>query len=218
MSETVLDSIVIIVMLFFALLGVRRGLIHNLVSVIAWIGGAIAALWGFQPLGEWLFSYISPSWFAYTIAAFGIFIVVFSVVLSIGHGVSEIMRQRSIGILDRGLGLLFGLAQGLVLVVFFYICFLWLTPEDERDWVRQARLFPVVESVHLLLWKGMIAISSVEEIWPDLRFDPSTLPGLSPEQPLDGPEQPDNEEKSGYNKSNRGKIAHFVQVARGQES
>ena len=181
---TFLDGAVTAVIAVFALWGLRRGLTHKLVSVGAWVGATLAALWGFQPLGEWLLQYLSPPWFAHSAAAFAIFVAVLSAMLSLGRKLSSILRHSPIGILDRGLGLLFGMAQGLVLVALACLCYQWwLQARDEPvpNWIAEARLFPVVQSVSVLLHKGALGVSSIEEMWPELRFDPSLLPGLAPE-------------------------------------
>ena len=188
MSANFLDGMVVVVIAIFALSGIRHGFTSKLLSTSAWVGALLAALWGFQPLGEWLLQHLSPPWFTYSIAAFGIFIAVLSAMLSVGYALSAIMRHSSIGILDRGLGLLFGMAQGLVLVAVACLCFQWwLQSRQEQipNWIAEARLFPVVQSVSVLLHKGALEISSIEEIWPELRFDPSLLPGLLPQQASD---------------------------------
>ena len=215
MSLTFVDIIVLIVMAVLALLGLKHGFTRKIVSMLAWVGATIAALWGFQPLGDWLSNYL-PLWFAYATAAFAIFIVVLSGVLSLGYAVSMSLRVSSVGILDRGLGLLFGLAQGLVLVSILYLAFLWYADKDDPPpgWIAQARLLPVVESVSLLLWKGAIAISSVDEIWPELRFDPSVLPSLAPETPVEPDEQ--NTEGSGYDETDRKDIDRLFNSFQGE--
>ena len=188
MSANFLDGMVVVVIAIFALLGMGHGFTRKLISVGAWVGAALVALWSFQPLGEWLLLYLSPPWFTYSVAAFGVFIAVLSAMLSVGYALSAILRRSSIGILDRGLGLLFGMAQGLVLVALACLCFQWwLQARGEQipNWIAEARLFPVVQSVSVLLHKGALAVSSIEEIWPELRFDPALLPGLLPQQASD---------------------------------
>ena len=193
MSVSFLDAVVVVAVAVFAFLGLRHGFVRKLVSVGSWVGATLAALWAFQPLGEWLLQYLSPPWFAYSVAAVGIFVVVLSTLLSLGYTLSAILRRSPVGILDRGLGLLFGMAQGLVLVALACLCYQWwLQARGERtpNWVAEASLFPVVQSVSVLLHKGALGVSSIEEIWPELRFDPSLLPGLAPEQAPDAPALP----------------------------
>lgn len=210
MSASFIDILILIVMGIFAVLGVQRGFTRKIVSVFAWTSAILAALWGFQPLGDWLSSYLAPLWFAHASAAFAIFISVLSAILSVGYGLSIGLRSSSVGILDRGLGLLFGLVQGLVVVSVLYLGIVWLSESDEHpEWLGEARLLPVVQSVSLLLWKGAIAISSVEEIWPNLRFDPSVLPLLTPEEiPVDPAEQ--LLEEGGYDESDRKEIDRLL--------
>ena len=209
MSASFVDIFILIVMGIFAVLGVQRGFTRKVVSVFAWISATLAALWGFQPLGDWLSNYLAPLWFAHAAAAFAIFISVLTAILSIGYGLSIGLRSSSVGILDRGLGLLFGLVQGLVVVSVFYLGIVWLSESNKHpEWLGEARLLPVVQSVALLLWKGAIAVSSVEEIWPNLRFDPSVLPLLTPEEiPTDPPEVL---EEGGYDESDRKEIERLL--------
>lgn len=183
MSTYFLDGLVVIVVLIFALRGAQHGFLRKMVSLAAWVGAALATLWGFQPLGEWMLMHLSPPWFVYSVSALGIFILSFSAILSAGHALAVVLRVGPVGILDRGAGLLFGMAQGLVLVSLLYLAFVWWANSEQQrpTWLAEARLFPVVESVSLLLWKGALSISSIEELWPELRFDPSLLPGLTPE-------------------------------------
>lgn len=210
MTASFVDIFILIVMGIFAVLGVQRGFTRKMVSLLAWTSAAVAALWGFQPLGDWLSNYLAPLWFAHAAAAFAIFVSVLSAILSLGYGLSIGLRSSSVGILDRGLGLLFGLVQGLVVVSVLYLGIIWLSNSDRHpEWLGQARLLPVVQSVSLLLWKGAIAISSVEEIWPNLRFDPSVLPILAPEEiPIDSTEQ--ILEEGGYDESDRREIDRLL--------
>ncbi|MCY4049231.1 MAG: CvpA family protein [Hyphomicrobiales bacterium] len=209
MIASVVDIAILIVMGIFAVLGVQRGFTRKVVSMLAWTSAILAALWGFQPLGDWLSDYLAPLWFAHTAAAFAIFISVLTAVLSLGYGFSIGLISSSAGILDRGLGLLFGLAQGLILMSLLYLGIIWWSDNNERpEWLGQARLLPVVESVSLLLWKGAIEISSVEEIWPNLRFDPSVLPDLAPEIVDDPAEK--ILEGSGYDESERKEIDRLL--------
>ena len=209
MSASFVDIFILVLMGIFAVLGVQRGFTRKVVSVFAWISAALAALWGFQPFGDWLSNYLAPLWFAHSAAAFAIFVSVLTTILSVGYGLSIGLRSSSVGILDRGLGLLFGLVQGLVVASVLYLGIVWVSDSDEHpEWLGQARLLPVVQSVSLLLWKGAIAVSSVEEIWPNLRFDPSVLPLLTPEEiPVD-PEQ--ILEEGGYDESNREEIDRLL--------
>lgn len=183
MSTYFLDALVVIVVLIFALRGAQRGFLRKMVSLAAWVGAILATLWGFQPLGEWMLMHLSPPWFVYSISALGIFVLSFSAILSAGHALAVMLRVGPVGILDRGAGLLFGMAQGLVLVSLLYLAFVWWANSEQQrpTWLAEARLFPVVESISILLWKGALSISSIEELWPELRFDPSLLPGLAPD-------------------------------------
>jgi membrane protein required for colicin V production len=60
---------------------------------------------------------------------------------------SEIVRESSVGPLDRSLGFVFGLARGLLVVGMGFVVFssLAIDPKNYPDWIREARLLPVVK-------------------------------------------------------------------------
>ena len=56
--------------------------------------------------------------------------------------------DSSAGAFDRTLGLIYGLARGLVLVSIAYLFYGWLQPpENQEDWIRNAQSLPVIQKV-----------------------------------------------------------------------
>ena len=83
-------------------------------------------------------------------AAIGIFVVVFVTVSIICHRWGERLHalHPRVGMLDRTLGLIFGLARGLLIVAIAYLMLGWFSQDRaaEQTWIKKARLFPLVEA------------------------------------------------------------------------
>ena len=153
---TLFDVIVIGVVLVSSALALLRGFTNEILSIIAWVVGALAALWLFPYLEPVLSGVISPRWLAAAVAAVGIFIVGYTVTAALTSrwsGSLMDMHERA-GMLDRTLGFIFGLARGLLIVTVAYLFFAWLVPNpaDQPDWIRQAKTRPVVEDTAALLF------------------------------------------------------------------
>ncbi len=140
-SLTVLDLVLAAVMLISGFLAMIRGLTRELLSIAAWIAAAGAA-------GITYFFYqeeikqlvpIQPE-----IAAIGgvsalVFLVVLIVVSLLTIKVGDWVLDSSIGALDRTLGLLFGLARGMILVGIIFWFFIKFTDDKSRpDFIEDA--------------------------------------------------------------------------------
>ncbi|MEN6544395.1 CvpA family protein [Parvibaculum sp.] len=146
---TLFDGIVIGVLLISSVLAMLRGFTNEVLSILAWVVGALAALWLFPYVTPMLRSVISPDWLAAVAAAVGVFIAGYILVAAFtvrwaDHLLALHDQAES---LDRTLGFLFGLARGLLIVTVAYLFFAWLVPNpsDQPDWIRNARLRPMVE-------------------------------------------------------------------------
>ncbi len=165
-SLTVLDLVLAAVMLISGFLAMIRGLTRELLSIAAWIAAAGAA-------GITYFFYkeeikqlvpIQPE-----IAAIGgvsalVFLVVLIVVSLLTIKVGDWVLDSSIGALDRTLGLLFGLARGMILVGIIFWFFIKFTddkavPTLSRMPIHATRLNGPVTS-----WKKSVTISRLK-LW-----------------------------------------------------
>lgn len=153
---TLFDLIVIGVLLVSSVLALLRGFTSEVLSILAWVVGALAALWLFPYLTPVLRGAISPPWLAAVIAAVGIFIVAYAVCAAITSrwtgGLMDLHERAEL--LDRTLGFIFGLARGLLIVTVAYLFFAWLVPnpDDQPDWIRYAKTKPTIENTAALLF------------------------------------------------------------------
>ena len=153
---TLFDIIVIGVLLVSSVLAMLRGFTNEVLSILAWVVGALAALWLFPYLTPVLRGVISPPWLAAVIAAVGIFIVAYAICAAFtarwSGGLMDLHERAEL--LDRTLGFIFGLARGLLIVTVAYLFFAWLVPDpdDQPDWIRAAKTRPTIENVAALLF------------------------------------------------------------------
>jgi membrane protein required for colicin V production len=151
-SLTYLDAALAVVTLLSGLLAMYRGLTREVLSILSWIAAAAAVLYFvlFQkPIAEQLAQQFSaPVVVAQVVAGGLLFLVVLVVVHLITARVSDTILDSRIGIIDRVLGLLFGLARGFVLVVIPFMFYEKFVPDPKQQypWVRDAQTLPLIKS------------------------------------------------------------------------
>lgn len=147
---TLFDGIVIGVLFISSVLALLRGFTNEVLSILAWVVGALAALWLFPYATPLFRPMISPDWLAAAAAALAIFIAGYVLVAAFTVRWADhlLALHEQAEMLDRTLGFLFGLLRGLLIVTVAFLFFNWLVPDpaDQPDWIRNARLRPLVES------------------------------------------------------------------------
>lgn len=137
-------------MLLSGLLALMRGFTREVLSLVAWGAAAAAAIFAvLSPEAKALAGeYIQQEVVATIALGGGVFLIVLVLMSVIGVRIADRVLETSAGPFDRTLGLFYGLARGLALVVVAYLFYIWLIPRERMDdAVRNARLLPVVESV-----------------------------------------------------------------------
>lgn len=112
------DFAALVVLGLSGVMAFARGLIREVFSIIAFIGGAIAGVF-FAPMGAPLVESFTPlsGWLAAVVAGLFIFLVVFIVITVIVSTVAKTAHQSTeIGSFDRAAGLAFGILRGVVVV------------------------------------------------------------------------------------------------------
>lgn len=121
---TIVDGAVIAIILISGILAFARGFVREVTSIAGWVGAAVAAYF-LAPKAEPLMQevpllrdLIDSSCELSMMAAFGIVFVVALIVLSLfAPLLASAVRGNAMGTIDKGLGFLFGLARGALLIV-----------------------------------------------------------------------------------------------------
>jgi membrane protein required for colicin V production len=157
------DFAALVVLGLSGVMAFARGLIREVFSIIAFIGGAIAAVFFAGMLSPLVESFTPLSGPLASVAAgLLIFLIVFVVITVITSTVAKTAHQSTeIGSFDRAAGLAFGILRG-VLVVSLFVLLMRQTsaevsaaPADPmQDAIRGARTYPIYDGVA----KGLEAI------------------------------------------------------------
>lgn len=127
---TVVDAAVAVVVLLSAILAYSRGFVRETLAILGWVAAAVVA-YIFAPQVEPLVKeipvlnrFLGESCELAIIAAFAIVFAVALVVASLFTPLFAGMVQRSaLGGIDQGLGFLFGVARGVLLVAVAFIVY-----------------------------------------------------------------------------------------------
>lgn len=143
----IVDLSVIGILIVSVLWAAMRGLIREVLSIVAWGGAAvICVVFGhhFIPLAR---GYVGHDLLAAAAAYGGLFLAVLLPLSYVSYKISDSVRESPIGWFDRLLGVGFGLGRGLFIVGVAYLLFAFLSQADTQpSWLREARTFPLVKS------------------------------------------------------------------------
>lgn len=135
---TAIDAVVAVVIVLSALLAYSRGLVRETMAIAGWVAAAFLAFIfaaQVQPLVKELpviGEFLSDSCELSIIAAFaGVFALALIVVSFFTPLFSSIVQRSALGGLDQGLGFLFGVARGILLVaIAFFVYETVITAQD----------------------------------------------------------------------------------------
>lgn len=149
---TVFDFVVIGVVLLSLVIGAWRGVVSEILALLAWVVAFLAARTWATPAGGWLATGLADSLAEPLLQQVAGFVAIFVAVLILfalaRWMVSLLLRAVGLAPLDRVLGALFGIARG-VLVVWVGVLLAGLTALPQQQWWRQAVLSPPLETAVL---------------------------------------------------------------------
>lgn len=135
---------------FSGLLGFIRGFIKEAFSLIAYVAAGYAAvMWGPRAY-PWFASMIEHHLVSLALAYAVVFIAVLLIVGIINLSLSSLISITGLGPADRGLGLLFGLARGVLLVIVVVIL-AGYTSFPLEPWWQNARFSPAAVNAVLYI-------------------------------------------------------------------
>lgn len=127
---TIIDGVVALVLVVSAILAYSRGLVREIMAIAGWVIAAIAAFAlaaAAQPLVQeipYLDRYLADSCELSIIVAFAAVFAVMLVVVSIFTPLlAGAVQESALGPVDRGLGFIFGVARGLLLVAVAFLVY-----------------------------------------------------------------------------------------------
>jgi membrane protein required for colicin V production len=149
---TYLDAAVVAFALISGLLAMYRGLTREVLSIISWIAAAAAVLYFVlyhKPTAEQIAQqFAAPPAVAQVVVGGIIFLIVLIIVHLITSRLSDTILDSRVGMIDRLLGLVFGVVRGFILVVIPYMFYESFVPDQQQQcpWVRESISLPYIQN------------------------------------------------------------------------
>jgi membrane protein required for colicin V production len=135
-----LDLAILAVIALSAIFAFARGFVREALSIIAWIGAAAITLYGFDGVYAIAVRFVTTPLLADLIAGAGLFVISLIVLTIITGYVARFADSGVLSPINRTLGLIFGLARGLVLVCLAYLVVDVSLPQNDRPpWIKEAK-------------------------------------------------------------------------------
>lgn len=145
---TIFDYFVVIVVALSLLIGVWRGVVSEILALLAWVAAFVVARTWASDAGQVLVDHTSEAAWQQLAGFVAIFVSVL-VLFALGRWiVSMLVKAVGLGSLDRLLGAVFGIARGLF-VVWVVTLLAGLSDLPKQAWWRQAILSPPFETAVL---------------------------------------------------------------------
>lgn len=140
---TGLDLAVMVIVAVSALIAYVRGIVHETVTLAVWVGAVVAAYFSWPIVHEFLTGRIADPLVLVGASVAIAFIVPLIVFKIVGYLMSKWIEDSPLAVLDRYLGLVFGLARGALLAVAVYVALLFAFGTAKTpSWIEEARLRP----------------------------------------------------------------------------
>ena len=151
---TIIDGIVAVVIVISALLAYSRGLVREVLAIAGWVGAAILAFVfadQAQPLirqipmlGDFIGDSCELAIIAAFAAVFAVALVIFAIFTPLFSGA---IQRSALGGLDQGLGFLFGVARGVLLVAVAFFVYQTALAGQDIPMVEDSRAAAVFASL-----------------------------------------------------------------------
>ena len=135
---TSFDYIAIAVLVLSALIGLMRGFMREILSLIAYVVAFISAIWWGPGLSNWLVLYIENGLLR-TITAYGaLFLIVLLLIGLLNMALGALLDRTGLTPADHGLGAVFGTVRG-VIIILALVGLAGYTELPREPWWQEAR-------------------------------------------------------------------------------
>ena len=148
------DFVLLAILAISVVLGLLRGLLKEVLSLVAYASAFLAAIWWGPTVSDWFAQWISQPFVSMALAYLGVFIAVLLSIGFVNMVLSALLSKTGLSPADHGLGAMFGLLRG-VLFVLILVILAGYTPLPEEPWWKNAmfskQVVGVVQQIKLRL-------------------------------------------------------------------
>jgi membrane protein required for colicin V production len=142
---TIFDYLVLFVLTCSVVIGILRGLVKEVLSLLGWIVAFIVANAYGEALAILLPDIIPGNVTRLIVAFIALFIGVRLLMMLLTMAIDEFIKASGLTVADRGLGSLFGIARGLVIVL-AVVLLCGMTALPQQPFWKNALLSPYAET------------------------------------------------------------------------
>ncbi|MDO9025595.1 CvpA family protein [Zwartia sp.] len=140
------DFVLLAILAVSVVLGLLRGLLKEVLSLVAYASAFLAAIWWGPVVSEWFGQWITQPFVSMALAYLSVFIAVLLSIGFINMTLAALLSKTGLTPADHGLGGMFGLVRG-VLFVLVLVTLAGYTPLPEEPWWKNAMFSKQVVSV-----------------------------------------------------------------------
>ena len=152
-----LDIIIGIILIIFALGGLKNGIIREAFSLAAFIGGIYGAIKLSDMVGQWLGKLINVNEDLMSVISFIVVFIALALIINwLGNVIAGIIESVSLGFIDKLGGVAFGIAKGFLLVgiIILLLDFFGIKDILNKETCENSKLYKSSEKVATWIYEN----------------------------------------------------------------
>jgi membrane protein required for colicin V production len=131
------DYVVLVIIGISALMSLWRGFVKEALSLFSWIAALWVAMLFFEDLASWLVDWIETQSIRHVVAFTALFVATVLVGGLVNYLAGQLVAKTGLTATDRALGVVFGIARGVVIVAIL-VLLAGLTALPQDSWWHEA--------------------------------------------------------------------------------
>jgi membrane protein required for colicin V production len=137
-----IDWLILVILGLSTLLSLWRGFAREAMSLAGWVAAFVVANVFVDQLASQLAGLVSNITGRYVLAYVILFAVTLMAAGVAGLFAAKLMKVTGLSVLDRVLGMAFGFARGVILILVVVFVLRQLAPPQDLQWMYESRLLP----------------------------------------------------------------------------
>ncbi|MFO7861924.1 MAG: CvpA family protein [Desulfosalsimonas sp.] len=141
------DMVIVVILSYCIIRGAFRGVIREVASIAAVLGGFYAAFMHHDALAPLLSGWIQNMHYLYITSFLVLFCAVFLAVTLAGVLIRTLLKLMLLGVIDRVLGSVFGALKAVIVISLLFFLLITFLPEGGARMVRDSVVAPHINAI-----------------------------------------------------------------------